>query len=53
MLGHQVAELLNDVKEAGQSSVQFDGSNLSSGLYLCKMKIDGEQTLTKKMMLLK
>jgi hypothetical protein len=53
MLGHQVAELLNEVKDAGQSSVQFDGSNLYSGLYLCKMQIDGKQILTKKMMLLK
>jgi hypothetical protein len=53
MLGNQVAELLNEVKEAGQSSVQFDGSNLSSGLYLCKMQNDGRPILTKKMMLLK
>ena len=53
MLGQQVAELLNEVKEAGQSSIQFDGSNLSSGLYLCKMQNDGQQIFTKKMMLLK
>jgi hypothetical protein len=53
MLGHQVAELLNEVRSEGPSSVQFDGSNLSSGLYLCKMQIDGKQILTKKMMLLK
>ncbi|MBN2029635.1 T9SS type A sorting domain-containing protein [bacterium] len=53
MLGHQVAELLNEVKDAGQFSVQFDGSNLSSGLYLCKMQNDGHQIFTKKMMLLK
>jgi hypothetical protein len=53
MLGHQVAELLNDMKNPGQSSVQFDGSNLSSGLYLCRMQLDGRQIFTKKMMLLK
>lgn len=53
MLGHQVAELLNEVRNEGSSSVQFDGSDLSSGLYLCKMRIDGKQILTKKMMLMK
>lgn len=53
MFGHQVAELLNEVREAGQYNVQFDGSNLSSGLYLCKMQIDEKQIFTKKMMLLK
>ena len=53
MLGHQVAELLNEVKEAGQFSVQFDGSNLSSGMYLCRMQNDNQQIFTKKMMLLK
>lgn len=53
MFGHQVAELLNEVRAPGQYSVQFDGSNLSSGLYLCKMQIDSKLVLTKKMMLLK
>ncbi|MBN1780342.1 T9SS type A sorting domain-containing protein [bacterium] len=53
MLGHQVAELLNEVRDAGQSSVQFDGSDLSSGLYLCRMQSEDRQIYTKKMMLLK
>ena len=53
MLGQQVAELLNEVRNAGQFSIQFDGSNLANGLYLCKMEVDGQQFLTKKMMLLK
>jgi hypothetical protein len=53
MLGHQVAELLNEVRDAGQSTVLFDGSNLTSGLYLCKMQYDGQPVLTKKMMLMK
>ncbi len=53
MLGHQVAELLDEVKEAGQFSVQFDGSHLASGLYLCRMQTDGREIFTSKMMLLK
>jgi hypothetical protein len=53
MLGRPVAELLDDVREAGASSVRFDASNLAGGVYLCRMRIDGEPVLTKKMMVLK
>jgi hypothetical protein len=53
MLGRQVAGLLDEMRDAGQSSVQFDGSNLAGGMYLCKMQIDGRETLTRKMMLMK
>ena len=53
MLGHQVAALLDEVKDAGQYSIPFDGSNLPSGLYLCKMQYDDRKVLTNKMMLLK
>ena len=53
MLGNQVAELLNEMKNAGQFSIQFDGLNYTSGIYLCKMQVDGRQIFTKKMMLLK
>lgn len=53
MLGCQVAELLNEVKDAGQFSIQFDGSNLPSGIYLCIMQNDDQEIFTKKMMLLK
>jgi hypothetical protein len=53
MLGHQVAELLNEVRDAGQFSIQFDGSNLPSGMYICKMQNDGNQIFMKKMMLMK
>jgi hypothetical protein len=53
MLGQQVAELLNDDRNKGLSSIQFDGSNLSSGLYLYKMQIDNQQIFMKKMMLSK
>jgi len=53
MLGRPVAELLNEVRDAGPSSVTFDGSNLAGGMYVCKMQIDGGRSLTRKMLLLK
>src|SRR4030095_426344 len=34
MLGREVAVLANDYKSAGSYSVEFDASNLSSGVYL-------------------
>lgn len=53
MLGRPVAELLNEVREAGSHQVTFDGSALAGGMYVCKLQIDGRQALTRKMMLLK
>ncbi|MDZ7288748.1 MAG: T9SS type A sorting domain-containing protein [candidate division KSB1 bacterium] len=53
VLGHEVVELLDKVKPAGQYNVQFDGANLSSGIYVCRMVLDDNQVLTRKMMLMK
>jgi hypothetical protein len=53
LLGHEVAKLVDEVKAAGQSSVQFDGANLSSGIYICRMTVDGNQVFARKMTLLK
>jgi hypothetical protein len=52
LLGHEVATLVNEIKSAGQHTVQFDGQNLSNGMYLCKMNA-ANQVFTTKMMLLK
>jgi len=51
-LGEEVATLVNEVKEAGWYTVDFDGADLTSGIYFYKMRT-GNQTLTKKMMLIK
>ncbi|MDP4115422.1 MAG: T9SS type A sorting domain-containing protein [Bacteroidota bacterium] len=51
-LGREVAVLVNDVKSAGQYHINFDGKNLSSGVYFYKLAIDGF-VQTKKMMLMK
>jgi len=53
ILGNEVAILINEKKEAGIYSVQFDGSNLSSGVYLYRLKADGIIIDTKRMVLLK
>lgn len=34
LLGNEVAELINEVKEKGNYRVQFNGENLSSGIYI-------------------
>jgi hypothetical protein len=52
MLGRQVASLVNDYKTAGSYIVEFNASNLSSGVYYYKL-ISGEFTDTKKMIVIK
>jgi len=51
-LGQQVATLVNEQKSPGNYEVQFDASNLSSGVYFYKLS-SGEFTSIKKLMLLK
>lgn len=52
LLGREVATLVNEYKPAGSYEVEFDASNLSSGVYLYKLTT-GEFTNTKKLMILK
>jgi hypothetical protein len=52
VIGQEVAEIVNEVKQAGVHTVQFDGSNLPSGVYLYKLNA-GNFISTKKMMFLK
>jgi hypothetical protein len=39
LLGRQVAVLVNERKEPGSYQVQFDASDLSSGVYLCRIQV--------------
>ncbi len=52
MLGQKVVELKNEFLGAGNYSVDFDGSNLSSGIYVYFLK-SGNHQQYKKMMLIK
>jgi len=52
LLGTEVAVLVNEEKQPGVYEVQFDASNLSSGIYYYKL-VSGNFIETKKMVLLK
>lgn len=52
LLGNQVANLVNEFKSVGSHSVNFNASNLSSGIYFYKLKA-GNYIQTKKLILLK
>lgn len=51
-LGQKVATLVEGVKSAGEHTVIFDGSNMPSGVYLCRLEGEGA-SLTRKLVLLK
>lgn len=51
-VGQEVATLLNEYKTASNYSVDFNASNLASGVYFYKLKVDNF-TQTRKMMLIK
>lgn len=52
VLGNEVSELVNEIKEKGNYNISFDASNLSSGIYFYTLKANGN-SLTKKMLLAK
>ena len=52
ILGNEVATLINEERDRGIHSVDFDASRLSSGVYLYKLQA-GSFVETKKMILLK
>lgn len=52
LLGQEVAVLADEIQTAGAHAVRFDGSNLPSGIYLCRMEAPGFSS-AHKMVLLK
>ena len=52
ILGEEIGVLLNEEKEAGYHSVDFNASELPSGVYLYKLQV-GSYVETKKMILTK
>jgi hypothetical protein len=51
-LGNEVASLVNEYRTAGSYSINFNASNLSSGVYYYKLTA-GNFTETKKMILMR
>ncbi|MCB0728666.1 MAG: SBBP repeat-containing protein [Ignavibacteriae bacterium] len=51
--GSKVQTLVNEKKESGNHEIEFNGSNLSSGIYFYKFSINGKLINTKKLILLK
>jgi len=52
LLGEIVSTLINQNQEAGFYNVEFDASNIQSGIYFYKLE-SGNQVQTKQMMLIK
>lgn len=52
LLGREVSTLVNEVKEPGTYTVQFDGSGLSSGAYFTRVSAGG-YAATRRMLLVK
>lgn len=52
LLGKEVANLINQHQSAGSYSVEFNASNLSSGIYFYELR-NGSNVMSKKMILMK
>ena len=51
MLGREVKTLVNEVKSPGAYSVDFNGSELSSGVYFYRMESNGFTDIKKMLMI--
>ena len=52
IMGRQITNLVNDFKNAGNYSVDFNGVNLASGVYFYSIEVNGFKDI-KKMVLIK
>jgi hypothetical protein len=52
-MGAAVVTLVNGEREAGRHWAEFDGTNLTSGLYFCTMQTSEGFSATRKMLLVK
>ncbi len=52
ILGNEVSNLVNEIKQPGQYQVEFNATDLTSGIYFYQLQV-GPFVETKKMMLMK
>jgi hypothetical protein len=52
MIGREVATLVNEVKHAGNYSIDWNAAGMCSGIYFYKMQT-GSFSATRKMLLVK
>jgi hypothetical protein len=52
-VGREVAVLADGVWSAGEHAVQFNATGLSSGVYVYRLKLEGRESRTRKMLLMK
>ncbi|HZW38544.1 MAG TPA: T9SS type A sorting domain-containing protein [Ignavibacteriaceae bacterium] len=52
VLGKEITQLVNEEKPSGEYEVEFDGNNLTSGIYFYQIQ-SGEFLDTKKMVMMK
>ena len=52
VLGREVAMLVNEVKQPGVYTVQWDADNVASGVYVCRLQ-SGQYLTSRKVLLLK
>src|SRR4030095_3546926 len=48
ILGEEVLKLVDETKDAGYYSVEFDGSNISSGVYFYRINAEGNSQIFSK-----
>jgi len=53
VLGNEIKTLVNEMKTPGVYDIEFDGSNLPSGIYYYSLLVNGVSVDTKKMILLR
>jgi hypothetical protein len=51
LVGCEVAALVNERKDVGNYSVQWNASGFSSGIYLFRLEANGKQEIRKMLVL--
>jgi hypothetical protein len=52
ILGREIKTLVNEIKQSGKYTVEFNGSNLASGVYFYRIQA-GDYIAVKRMVLVK